>query len=524
MFRPPLAALLAAVLLAAPAPSRAGEPEVVATETAVSGPVPAVTLAKVPFDDPAHKHFFRYQKYLLSIGLQGETKAGWNKKSAEEQASAIANGEAFLKAKLMALVNSRKLTPEDRALARAVWGAEIAGGIETFDAAKQTGDHDQMEAALKKLKDLATKFGGPKMDLNAAFDGSKGGGEEALPEVLTPKKPEAGFLASLSSPQVNYILSSRESFLKFLEQKQVPREAVPGLDAMYGVLARAKPAEKAELGHILPTVVKFILDGKKIALEPGDALGYAVPGDYDRPEKVVVTPATQKADPTVTAMVLTHEFQHIHDMYAGRYYTLDSELRGFKSEVIFMRVMRSDPRLSQRLDQLANSDDDATRGIIKNQLNFAAAYDRSVAEFANDVAFGHGYNKYSEGSFQGRLPLREALDPRTGVVRQLAAQQHMRDAAIAESSALEKKQAEIRARRDAKPSRELDKELEKVTKDLANTRSRIVRQDAEVTLGEIRLRRMQSELSWLDKKAADKGHEPPTYDLNLPVDAEYLTP
>ena len=62
--------------------------------------------------------------------------------------------------------------------------------------------------------------------------------------------------------------------------------------------------------------------------------------------------------------VLAHEFEHIYDDYAGRIYTLDSELRGFKTNVLYTRVLRyASPENYKRLTE---TNDDNTRRQMKD--------------------------------------------------------------------------------------------------------------------------------------------------------------
>ena len=181
--------------------------------------------------------------------------------------------------------------------------------------------------------------------------------------------------------------------------------------SMYEVINGAPPAEKAELSHILPTAVRFIRDGKTITvINERGALGLAVPGKYDKPEMVGLGQALVETNPKdaaykhkalVAGKTMAHEFQHIYDMYTGRYYTLDSELRGFKTAVIYFRGLeKSKPAMYA---DIINSDNDEARSIAKDAKEYAGAYDEGPKVFAAAVSQGHGYGQWHEGVFQGRV-------------------------------------------------------------------------------------------------------------------------
>ena len=368
---------------------------------------------------------------------------------------------------------------------------------------------------------MTAKVGGKAVDWDLLFDGFLHRVETPTPvgDFTAPDKKEGAFLDKLQSPEVAKVLSRREHYQGFLTQRGVPPPAVPAMLALYDTLSKAKGAEKAETAHILPTVVQFLRDGKKVELMAlGGAYGVAIPGEYDRPEKVGVALTIKDADPLIAADTLSHEFQHIYDMYAGRYYTLDSELRGFKMDVMFHRILQS--ASPEKYAQLKNSNDDTTRSAMISNTGMIKAYEEGPAAFAQRIAYGHRYNRWEEGTFMGRMPLKEAVDPNLGAARELAALQEVAKRARQELSVMEKRQEELRARHRSGPSRDTERELEKTTKDVSGMRTRLNRYDGEITIKEMRLARMVQEAKW----AARKSGENEPYDLNLAVDKEYVTP
>lgn len=485
--------------------------------------------------------FFRYQRYLVKIGAPAETEADWKKVAAEEQRVRINKASAFIKKRFADLARQGYYSPDDIDFLKIVWGDEVAAGFAKIAQARRLENVDDatrdkmIRKATEEVGRLAKKVGGINLDLDSLFDASgkkKGGLDDWLDSPLVDlsddedasyvkQKKRSPFLDSLSSPETQKVLETRKSFKDFLKKKEVAPQALPGLLAMYEVLTGAPSAEREELAHILPTVVRFLNDGKSIALEPHEgALGVAIPGEYDQPEKVAVTPAAQKADPIVVGKTLAHEFQHIYDMYTGRYYTIDSEMRGFKVAARYFEALKkSSP---EDYAALRNSDNDSTRGIIADTERYTAALEKGEQPFFEAVAFGHGYNQWHEGVFMGRMPLREAVDPRLGAPRELAARRAEIDQLKLVVAELETRQNELRAQRVKKNSRELDKEFDKVTQDLAGMRMHVASLEAKTDLQEIRVRRMQSNVEWLDKRSL--GKTPPQFDMNLTVDKEYMVP
>lgn len=524
-----LPVLCLAFLTAAPAAFSAAAAASAFTEHRLEAAAQAAPIQLGPktaegFDDPAHLHFFRYQAYLRRKGLYGLDAAAWKSLGEKERAAKIKAGEEWLRDKLGELMGKRYLFDADTQLLSAVWGRDVESAVEAASKAAELGDPDQIRAAREKVSGLVKNVGGAAVDWSAIFDesGARRGTAPGLPVPLALKKKKPDFLASLESKDVRTPLASKASFVAFLREKEVADVALPALTAMYDVLSRAKEPEKSETAHLLPTVVRFLNDGKKIVnseSEKSNALAFAQSGEHDRPERVVITSLSRDSDSVEVGFILAHEFEHVYDMYAGRYYTLDSELRGFKTGVLFRNIMKKDPRMSKKLDELMNSDDDATRSYFQDQENVAAAYAQSPKTFAEMVAFGHGYNQYpGEGFFYGRLTLREAVDPETGFQRQISAQNDMLKLYQKQSAAL---QARLEAIRGRPSSIANEKDLAKATSDLADVQTREIFLRKEAALGALRLGRMQRERAWMDSRAAASGQPPPAYDLSLPVGKDY---
>jgi hypothetical protein len=207
-------------------------------------------------------------------------------------------------------------------------------------------------------------------------------------------------------------------------------------------------------------------------------------------------------------------------MYTGRYYTLDSEMRGFKTAVLYFEVLKKEH--PDKYKELKNSLNDGTREIIRDVEDYTADFHASPQKFHDAVAAR--YNQREEGVFQGRMSLRESVNPdvESSAVNDLAIARGRREKAKAQVAGLEAQQAKVRAARAKTPTRDLDHELEAVTKDLATWRQQYDHWDQETTIKELRLRRMQSEANWLD--ANSKGKDPDPYDLTLPVDKKYALP
>ncbi|HAH07045.1 MAG TPA: hypothetical protein DCM05_11060 [Elusimicrobia bacterium] len=471
-----------------------------------------------------HEHFFRYQLFLTRKGLAGQTPESWKKLEPAKREQKLAAGEAFLKTKFETLMSADWLSFEDQELLEAVWGAEIAKAVGAVSTARKLKDPEQLKAALEKVSGLAKKFADlGAIDWKAMFDGKRPGeGDLVSPggsgkpkDYLAPEK-RGGFLQMLGSPEVKAALADQKSFETFLYKNEVPKDAHPSLIAMYSVLSRADDKTKAELGHILPTVVQFIRDGKKVVVTKMDgALGYAVPGDYDRPEMVAVSADIKDADPLVAGEVLTHEFQHIYDMYVGRYYTLDSEMRSFKTGVLYTRAIEK--AAPEKYKEMRESDSDDTRRFIRSGEELGKAYDKGPADFAQQIAFGYGYSRFHEGVFMGRLPLREAVDPNFGAPRELAALRALRDKTKERAAESEKRLQEARV---GASSRGQDKAVEKAANDLSGDQRMLAYYNQQVIIKELRLKRMQSEVQWLDKRNKTNGKSP--HDLILSVDGEYL--
>ena len=486
---------------------------------------PTETPTALPWGSPKHEHFFRYQVYLDTVGLRGFSPDSWVLLLTPERQEEVAKGEEVVKKRYEGLLESEHHTPDDIQFLEIVWGESIAKQVAKVVKARKTKDPGQIKIALKEVGSMSEKIGGigKKVAWNNLFDGADAyTGDTQNPgekDYLATEKRD-DFLASLESPETQKILSSQKSFHNFLKSKSVASAAMPSLMAMYGVLTKAEGQDREETKHLLPTVVRLLNDGKKITADAQGALGYAYPGDYDRPEAIKVMANADKVNPLVVGKTMAHETQHIYDMYTGRYYTLDSELRGFKVAVLYFGIIEK--TAPKKYEELLNSDNDKVRSIVQDARNYAQAYEKGPSDFARAVAFGHGYNSWHEGVFQGRVPLREAVDEKLGAPRQLAAQMALRDEAKARVDKLERREQELLLLLDGDSSRTIDRELEKVSRDLRNARWFFTEHNKAVTVNRIRIKRMRSEVEWLDKKA--KGASPEPYDLHLPVDKEYLVP
>jgi len=502
----------------------------------------------IPFNDPAHVHYFKYQAYLVSKHLSGQTQETWAKLELARRVKRVSDGEAFLKKKFEQFMRPyADITAADRELLEAVWSKEVAEGVKAVDSARNIRDPEQVKLAIEKVNGLASSLQDLHIDWDMFFEHGKRRNkknfEPADKEVDTSDpvavkkegenpdlavKKEPGFLDSLDSEEIRGELASYERYKFFLESQRVPSQVMPAMLAMYSILSKANEDEKKEIGHILPTVVHFLKEGKNIVIAPPDpkvpdAAATAVSGAYGLPIKVTVTETNINADPIINGNYLVHEFQHIYDMYTGRYTTLDTEMRGFKSNVLFMRLFqRSHP---EKYKELLSSDDDYTRRDMARFKEVARAYEESPASFAQQIAFGQQYNQWAEGTFKGNMSLREAVDPKLGAPRQLQAYYSLRRLAETQIKELKIRQEQIRRERAAHPSRKLDKELEKVTMDLSAAESAYNGYDTNAALQEINIRRMQSEVEWLDKKSQASGQkDPPPFDLSLPVDKNYMVP
>lgn len=473
------------------------------------------------FDDPEHLYFFRYQAYLSTSGLVGFDATTWANLDPGKREEEIKDGEEWLKEKFTSLMASTSLSPEDKDLLAAVWGQDVQAAAEAVAKALKHGDPGQIRKTREKTSALVANIGGASVDWSAIFDGTAPGAVSTsnLPTPLALKKEKT----PLVSLKPNNPLTSKGAFVHFLHQKQVPNDALPALVAVYEVLQKASGPEKAETAHLLPTIVRFLNDGKKIvnSTSNSDAFGFAVADDYDKPVQVDITPKVQTADPLEAALTLTHEFQHIYDMYSGRYCTLETELRGFKIEALFLNTMQKDPQLSKKLSELLESDDDATHDFFKDEMDFTRAYAEGPQAFADVIAYGHHYNHYNEGTFAGHLTLREAVDPRTGLQRQISAYNGLLARNEATVAQLKKRIASIKKRASSIGN---DEELQRTTKDLADEQTTTISLEKGIAINTQRLSRMKREVSWMDQRAKSAGMPPPLYDLRLPVDKDYIIP
>jgi len=472
----------------------------------------------ISYGDPSHIHFFKYQAYLIQIGLEGETAKTWGKLKTEEKTQKVQEGEEFLKAKLAEILNKAKLEPDDSAFLKAVWGDEMTAAAKKLSLARANGDATQIDRVRQVVAEVSKTI--QDINLSELFDGAATDAQDYL-----KAEPPPDFLESLKSPDIREVLSSQENFAKFLKSKKIADEILSGLLAMHSLLDKAQGDKKTEISHLLPTLVKFLNDGKDIVFKKAEETGgiaSAEIGDYDRPKRINLSQTAQKMDPLIIGSCLAHELQHVYDNYAGRSYTLDSELRGARVDVLYQKILKE--TAPEKYAQLANSNDDDARTTFVYDEELSKALDQGLESFVQFVAFNRQYSKWDEGVFMGRVPLREALDSNFGIQRQLAAMKFFQEQSKTWVKELEERQETVRNRLSAKPSRELDRELERVTKDLLRQKSLYADYSKAASLLEIRIRRMQSEVQWLDSKAEKTGQSTPHYDLHLAVDENYITP
>ncbi len=484
--------------------------------------------ADVLWDAPGHSYYFNYQRYLAGKKLEAQTVESWAKLSAQDRKRLVGQGEAALRSRLedlLARAKGEALSADDQEFIKAVWGDAVFGQIERLDTARHVlKDPKQVESVLKGLAEMV-KNKGLALEWRDVFDGvmAKDGspGVVRLPPVLPPGA-KASFLDALASEAVQRPLETKLRFNNFLTGKGVPQEAIPGLLALYEVSLTAPEKERREMSHILPTVVKLLQDrprgeGIWVDKKAKGVAGYAVPGDYDLPQGLAIVPSVADTHPVAAALVFAHELQHIYDMYAGRYYTIDSEMRGFKVETVMRSALvKAHP---DKYKELSKSRDDGTRAWFTDLEAFSKALEKGEAEFHRSIAHDHHYNNFSEGYFQGRLPLRHAVDAgnplsAAGALADLRALVGDHRARIQELEALH---AAISAQLRASPSRDLEHELDMVERDLTAARHRLTSTEDRVNARQKEVSRMEKELKWLRAKDPAAG-----FDLRLQVDPDYF--
>ena len=127
--------------------------------------------AKVGFDDPDHRPFFNYQKFLTEHGKEGLSAERWQTLPQDERARLLGEGEAFLSAKYTELTKKPNLTNKELVFLNAVWGSEAekpAGPLSNHLLKKQS------EATRKNLDQLPKKFERPEGTLSVVYDGDIG--------------------------------------------------------------------------------------------------------------------------------------------------------------------------------------------------------------------------------------------------------------------------------------------------------------------------------------------------------------
>lgn len=76
----------------------------------------------IPFNDPAHIFYFRYQAWRVQNKKAGETVESWNRLLTAERVEKVIVGEVFLKKLRIELTAKSALNGEEMALFQAVWG------------------------------------------------------------------------------------------------------------------------------------------------------------------------------------------------------------------------------------------------------------------------------------------------------------------------------------------------------------------------------------------------------------------
>lgn len=506
-----LPAFLAGTLLALPAAGFAVE---------------RTDLADISYGDPAHKTFFNYQRYLLNNNLAGLTPAAWVKLDLPAKKAKIFEGEALLSKRLEELLAppappAAGLTDRESKMLQEVWGKEMAGNLARIEAAREMRDPAQLEHALKETADLAQKTSAASLDWQTVFDNSpttRAKDAEVPTGVKNATKPEEkkGFLDSLESREVKDALATDKRFVKFLQDNKVPDSAVNGLYNLKKIIDASAGEEKKNLEHILPTVILLLKDGKPIKVEDEKgALGFAVSGDYDEPAAMAVTPAAASKDPVMVALVLGHEFQHIYDMYTGRYYTLDSEIRAFKLEAMLLKTLKKTQ--PERYAQLLKSRDASTREMMIDEDSFTRQYDKDLDAFVRTVGYGHSYIKWNSGVLSARWSVKESLDAENGEVHFLGQKKRNLRQAQAEAQEIQQRLETLQKNTGKVPFQELDEEIQMASEDLAKAQASVAHGQKEVTISQLRINRLKREYQWMTKRDKDAGH-----DLNLTVDREYL--
>jgi len=507
-------------------------------------PAFAETAQSIPWMAPAHVQFFRYQVYLKDFfkrqgakDLPYQTPDSWAALKPEEQAAKVKEGEKLLQDRFSDLSSRSYLSPDDEELVKAVWGDQAGAMLKDLVVARSLGDPSVVEQARKKVDDLAKKlhiardgkdgrqvFDGGSISVEGALDATT---EEKQDDPLAVKKA-APFQKSLKAIEVKEALASQKSFDAFIGRQdfeQVSRDARPALRSMYAVLTQAKGPEESETSHIMPTVVRFIMDGHKVVMAgcgaEGGALACAVPDEYGGPSEIHVTPLIREADPIAVGDVLAHEYEHVYDQYTGRFYTLDSELRGFKTNVLYGRILK---RVApKKYEELLNGND-ATRQTLTEMGWADEAYSEGPERFEQEIGLGHQYTRVTQGYVaEARLPLSRATDPEQydGVPKQLAAALKLRADAKRRLDALEAQRDRLAMADRTGGSVESDKQFEQVSRDLGMERALYDSYDRMANTYQLQLSRLKHEADWLAAKSAAKGQAASSYDLNLSVDDGY---
>ncbi len=341
------------------------------------------------------------------------------------------------------------------------------------------------------------------------------------PKNFLESRPRTEFFAALSSKETWEPLASRESLAAFLREKTVPEEVIPAFEALQQTLEKAGGPSKAELGHLLPTAVRFLKDGHTLAFdkETTSFLGSTEHGHFDLPDRVVLSGKLMGMDPLLAAKTLAHELQHVYDQYVQRTWPAEvMEMRGQKVSILVLRLLMT--AVPAKFEDIRRGKDDDQRRMLRQFELCSRAYDAGPHAFARAIAFGPCDAKVSVTPQIARFSLKNALDPDFGdpahLEAVLAAMEFERESIAALNAERERLRQSLRE----KWSRPLDLRLRDVEDDLSRAQMEYYSYEREAVFKEVLIRRMTAERAWLKLKDGPQAE----YDLRLTVDADYLSP
>jgi hypothetical protein len=134
---------------------------------------PQESMAGIPFNDPAHAIFFKYQSYLTQHNKGGDTLETWQDLPGPDRAKKLADGEALLKKLHTDLLAKDKLSAEETELLQAVWGkSDVAGdrgaAHQSVVAREKSISVQKVSAVSKNLESFQKKN-----NWNQLFDGGQ---------------------------------------------------------------------------------------------------------------------------------------------------------------------------------------------------------------------------------------------------------------------------------------------------------------------------------------------------------------